>query len=310
MAKLGFALAFITSLLMTTLSYANDFGSLNLGNLGFNTPTKSTLQTSATPTSCFAYGGYPFVESGCLNATDLNNALNLSPNSIPPQNNLGQGAQYGKLWLDTSQIPPELRQCRILSGCGIYFNQNDWLNWGTIDTTNNNLNFTFNNLTVTGNFNIGNIYSTGGITVGSPTGGNEGPGTINAQAIYLNGVAITGNGGGGGSGSSTETIVSKTSNYQLLPTDTNIDFNNNGTLSTVVFLLPQTTPGIHDCFTVMTPLQVTVSAPVNSYIAVGTNISGSGGNVSNNIPYSTICLVAESASVWVAKTQVGLWTVQ
>jgi hypothetical protein len=520
MFKWAFALCIMSFISMTTHSYSNTLGSLPLGSFALTGPAKTGSEKAATATAgaiaCLSYGGYPFVQNGCLNANDLNQALSLSPNSIPPQNSLGQGAQYGKLWLDTSQSPPELRECRTLAGCSIYFNPSDWLNWGTVDTANNALNLSLNTLNVLNNASVGslnvlanqfvsgqlaintnsfkgkesinvgndafitilnndlwittnayydgtnwrqintaypsfavnfnnynaipfetntygpmwwtaaagsdpinstfgtvngwdlmygstnfkdfviggfgieldgngtlpygrflnnnynsegqrigfvsNLFSSlsnvdnsadpiwyagffgdsyciqrgaagqtsaaglsnlfcinnvgnaslsmGGLVVGSPSGGNEGSGTINAQAIYLNGVAVTNSGGSSGTVSTTDTVVSKTANYTMLSTDTDIDFNNNGALGTVDFLLPATSPGLHDCFSVMSAQALTVSAQVGSSIAVGTNISVSGGNVTNSVPYSTICLVAESASLWIAKTQVGTWTVQ
>ncbi len=47
---------------------------------------------------------------------------------------------------------------------------------------------TFSSLTVTG------ATSSGSLVVGSPTGGNEGAGSINAQTIYINGVPVTSGG--------------------------------------------------------------------------------------------------------------------
>lgn len=41
------------------------------------------------------------------------------------------------------------------------------------------------------------IHNDGGMTLGSPTGGSQGAGTINATGLYVNGVAAGGGGGGG-----------------------------------------------------------------------------------------------------------------
>ncbi len=43
----------------------------------------------------------------------------------------------------------------------------------------------------TNNVARGNAASDGGLVWGSPTGGSKGPGTINATALYVNGVAVT-----------------------------------------------------------------------------------------------------------------------
>jgi hypothetical protein len=56
-------------------------------------------------------------------------------------------------------------------------------------------------VSITGNVtNTGNIVSSGGSVLGSPTGGNKGNGTLNATAIYVNGVGV-------GTGSGTVTSV-------------------------------------------------------------------------------------------------------
>ena len=39
------------------------------------------------------------------------------------------------------------------------------------------------------------IFGDGGVTVGNPTGGDQGYGTINATGLYVNGVAVSGSGG-------------------------------------------------------------------------------------------------------------------
>ena len=57
------------------------------------------------------------------------------------------------------------------------------------DHADNSLSFWTNNL------QAARIYSNQGITVGSPTGGSQGSGTVNAEGLYINGVLV----GGGGS---------------------------------------------------------------------------------------------------------------
>ncbi len=90
-----------------------------------------------------------------------------------------------------------------------------------IDFGNTILNPTYNFLG-TGVTSIG-----GSITVGSPTGGDQGPGTINATNIFINGVPIGGGGGGGGP----ETVLTVANETATFPNSrqvlagTNITFN-------------------------------------------------------------------------------------
>lgn len=85
--------------------------------------------------ACTQLGGYPFSANGCLNSNDLNLSLELSQGPLPPQNASGQGARYGKLWLDTSIAPPTLRQCNVAT-CSKTYNSAEWALWGFLDPTN------------------------------------------------------------------------------------------------------------------------------------------------------------------------------
>jgi hypothetical protein len=92
---------------------------------------RASAQTFNSP-SCVQNGGYPFQQGGCLNAQDLNKAIEGSPSPYPPQNQTGTGAGLGKYWLDSSTGPttPTLRQCVNPSGCSRNYTPSDWLNWG------------------------------------------------------------------------------------------------------------------------------------------------------------------------------------
>jgi hypothetical protein len=86
---------------------------------------------------CQQWGGYPWVQGGCYNSSDVNAAFNLSPSASPPQNAFGQGAQQGKYWLDTStgSNTPTLRQCLPTTGCSTAYVSSQWLAWGTYNIT-------------------------------------------------------------------------------------------------------------------------------------------------------------------------------
>lgn len=95
----------------------------------------------AQQTSCTQWGGYPFVQGGCVNANDLNAAFNLSPSAIPPRNAFSQGPGFGKFWMDSSTgtTTPTLRQCVNLSGCSATYVASDWMSWGQYNTSTRTL---------------------------------------------------------------------------------------------------------------------------------------------------------------------------
>jgi hypothetical protein len=73
-------------------------------------------------------------------------------------------------------------------------------------TNSSDFNLALTNQTGTTNFML--VHGDGGIEVGSPTGGDKGAGTINAQNLYVNGVAV---GGGGVTQTSGNTSITTTS---------------------------------------------------------------------------------------------------
>ena len=107
---------------------------------------------AAANAACTQYGGYPWVQNGCVNNFDLNMAIDGNWAAIPPQNNLGQGAKQGHYWVDTSTgvTTPTLRQCMVAAGCSSSFVASEWLTWGIYNVTTKT--FTFSASVFTGYF--------------------------------------------------------------------------------------------------------------------------------------------------------------
>lgn len=81
--------------------------------------------------ACAEFGGYPFIQNGCLHGTDLNQALDQSISPLPPQNQLGMGAHPGHVWIDSSTTPPTERQCVNPTGCATTLVATDWYTLGS-----------------------------------------------------------------------------------------------------------------------------------------------------------------------------------
>jgi hypothetical protein len=143
--------------------------------------------------------------------------------------------------------------------------------------------------------------------IGSPTGGDEGAGSLNlAGDVYKNGVSLTATAVAG----QKALQATKTSNYSVLAGDSNTSFDNTGAGGTVIFTLPSYTAGLQYCFTVTAAHALEVLAPASNHIAVGTSNSASAGNIQASAVYSTACIVATSVSnQWAATSTTGSWTV-
>ena len=114
--------------------------------------------------NCIQYGGYPFVQNGCLNANDLNNAFDWSISSTPPQNAQGMGAHLGHNWGDTSTSPPTWRVCLNANNCSTGFVSSDWGTIGTFNPTTGKVFLTSASLTTA---------TLSGSTVGAVTAGQR-----------------------------------------------------------------------------------------------------------------------------------------
>lgn len=159
---------------------ADDLNRVEMRRHGVAMPQTREVRTLAKKTplrigasaNCGQFGGYPFVQNGCLNAAALNGAIDVSWGALPPQNNLGQGALIGHFWSDTSTgaSTPTLRQCVTLAGCSATYNAAEWLNWGAYNIATQTL-VLGGSVTVTSPNLTGPITSVGNVTsIASKTG--------------------------------------------------------------------------------------------------------------------------------------------
>src|ERR1700745_1555997 len=92
-------------------------------------------QTPLNASNCNQTGPYPWNTSSCLNAADLNNQAEMSVGGRPPGNATGQGAGYGKWWLDNRVNPARMRMCIVAppGKCSTTYNAAQWYEGGAID---------------------------------------------------------------------------------------------------------------------------------------------------------------------------------
>ena len=105
-------------------------------------------------------------------------------------------------------------------------------------------------------------------------------------------------------------VITKTVDYNVLPSDNQATFDNGGAPGTVVFALPSAVPGLRYSFVVVTPQMVAVMAGGGDSIAIGTGQGAAGGSVQSSDPYSFISLIVPNGSPgqWVASGGLtGTW---
>jgi hypothetical protein len=204
--------------------------------------------------------------------------------------------------------------------------------FGVYESTNNDYGFQLNTstgLVTLGEGNIVKLTRSGGMQIGSPTGGDKGTDTLNlAGSLYNNGTAPTGSGAfvlqtnpslaTPNIGAATATTIAgqkslqatRTTNYAVQNSDSNTEFDNTGASGEVDFTLPAYAAGLRYCFTVTAAQTLKVIAPASSQIAIGTTNSATAGNITASAVYSSACIVATSvANQWAARSTTGLWTV-
>ena len=99
-----------------------------------------------------------------------------------------------------------------------------------------------------------------------------------------------------GGGSSNGNQVSETGPYTITTDPNGTYFDNTGATTPVPYTLPAYSAGLHFCFTVTVNQILEVIAPSGAFIAIGSSISASGGNISADLPFSTACLIASTKS--------------
>lgn len=107
------------------------------------------------------------------------------------------------------------------------------------------------------------------------------------------------------------TIEKKTADYTLLAEESGNSrlFTNEGAVGLVDFDLPPTVEGFTYGHYVHAAQTVRINAELGSTVRIGTSVSASGGNVSNNVVGSKIRLTAINSTEWVADFPQGTWTI-
>src|ERR1700755_2602622 len=80
-------------------------------------------------------GPYPWNTNSCLTAAHLNTRAESPVGGRPPGNANGQGAGYGKWWLDNSVNPARMRMCIVAppGKCSTSYNAAQWYEGAAID---------------------------------------------------------------------------------------------------------------------------------------------------------------------------------
>jgi hypothetical protein len=105
--------------------------------------------------------------------------------------------------------------------------------------------------------------------------------------------------------------ATKTSNYNVLASDSGTVFDNTGAGGSVTFTLPTEANGLYYGFTVVTTEAVVVAAPAGVQIGFSSENSIAGGNIQSATPFSSVEVYAPKGATtqWVARAAVGSWTV-
>lgn len=135
---------------------------------------------------------------------------------------------------------------------------------------------------------------TNGVLIGTPTGGAQGAGTINATNLYVNGVAV---GGGGGSGISIGTTTISGG------TNTDIEFNNAGVVGEYAISGTGSVCMTTNC-SMTTPALGTPSAAILTN-ATGTASGLTAGNVTTNANLTGVITSVGNATSIASQTGTG-----
>jgi hypothetical protein len=102
--------------------------------------------------------------------------------------------------------------------------------------------------------------------------------------------------------------VSETSDFAPTSGATGTDYNNTGASGTITFTLPAWAAGLNYCFTDTAGHTVVVKAGSGNFITEVGVSSVSGGTITSMSQYSTVCIVAMTATGWQVDRHVGSWS--
>ncbi len=102
--------------------------------------------------------------------------------------------------------------------------------------------------------------------------------------------------------------ASKSSDYQVVATESGRHFNNTGASGTVIFTLPPAADQLQYCFFRTAAQLLRVDAGPSVKISVGVNQTANDGYVEATTDQAGICLEAHGANQWLARSIIGTWT--
>ena len=234
-----------------------------LGNItsGSATPTAATEIIVGAPafSDTGVYQQWTSSVSGYaqLILNNTSSGSSASTDIVVNNNNGTASAYYGDFGINSSNFSGS-GSLQLPNAVYLYSESGD-LVLGT--NTSNAVHFVIAN----GSSDAMTIGTDGGITVGSPTGGDKGAGTINATGLYVNGTAV----GGGGSGTVTSVALSMPSNFSV----SGSPITSSGTLA-----ITANTPNVQ-VFTSSGTYTVPTGATFIRVLAIGPGGGGGGGGV-------------------------------
>lgn len=157
--------------------------------------------------------------------------------------------------------------------------------------------------------NSGNLAATAGIVAGSSStfqlSGRSGmKSSVNAEIEFVDAAGTSPS-----AISFSRKILSKTSNYPVLLTDSGRVLNNVGAGGSVNFTLPTAAVGLQFEFVITDAQTMTITAAASTTIRIAGTASASAGNITANSVGNTIRLVATSTTAWIAMSHEGTWTI-
>jgi len=106
-------------------------------------------------------------------------------------------------------------------------------------------------------------------------------------------------------------VATKTANFTLSQSMSDLDINNNGAGGTVTNTLPSAANiGVYFNFTVMTAQNVTIKATGSDTIRYGGTVSGAGGIIFSSTVGNSLRIRCFGTTQWYVDNVVGTWTIQ
>ena len=151
---------------------------------------------------------------------------------------------------------------------------------------------------------VGHGVFNAGVLTRSPVASSAGGGLVNLTASAVVAIVML----AGDFMPNPLLIASKTTDYNVLVTDSGTHFDNfNG--SNLNFNLPASQPGLTYTFSVVISRTVSVVCAGVEQIAIGASNSVIGGKIAASVPFATVTIECHQAGQWIATSTTGSWTV-